>query len=309
MVSRGVRLQWTCWIVLLLACAWSCSRTEPSGMMIKSDAARQSLGASRPAPPPQAADYVRMTAEAPARVGGQGSASPQAVRPAPGVTDRKVIRTGSLTMEVRDIDAAVGAVREAAIAAGGFIASETRHGSDGGDVRTTEIVCRVPADRFEGVVAGWRKLGKEELFQLSAEDITEQYFDLELNLRNQQRLESRLLELLARQTNRLSDLLEIEKELARVRGEIDGLEGKKRFWDNRVAFSSLTVTLHEPRPAIVSAEGGPWRTLVRAFRGAGNNFVLSVAGLIELTGGAIPMLVALVVAIWVLRKVWRRRRG
>lgn len=271
-------------------------------MMIKADVARQASEAVPAGAPPPQTQASAFVAAAPATAQADRPAPPEAV-------NRKIIRTGSLTMEVRDLDAAVAAVREAATAAGGFIASETHHAAEGGDVRTTEIVCRVPTDKFEGVVAGWRKLGKEEMFSLSAEDITEQYFDLELSLRNQQRLEARLLELLGRQTNRLSDLLEIEKELARVRGEIDAFEGKKRFWDNRVAFSTLTVTVHEPRPAIASAEGGPWRTLVSAFREFGENLVLSIAGVIATAGSAIPVLAVLILVFWVLRKLWRRRRA
>jgi hypothetical protein len=64
--------------------------------------------------------------------------------------------------------------------------------------------------------------------------------------------------------------------VARVRTEIDQLEGRKRMWDHQVALSTLTVMVHEPRPIGGSDEGGVWRTLRRAFREAADNFVESV---------------------------------
>jgi hypothetical protein len=144
--------------------------------------------------------------------------------------------------------------------------------------------------------------------QLSAQDITEQYFDLEIRLANQRRLETRLLELLERRTNELSDLLEIEREAARVRGEIEQLEGRKRFWDNQVSLSTLQVELHEPRPAIAGSEGGAWRTLLDSFRRFADNFVLSIAGIIAVAGGLIPVAVALGLVIWIAGGLLRRRR-
>lgn len=222
-------------------------------------------------------------------------------------SDRKIIRTGSLTLEVRQLDEAVSTIRAATLSAGGHIARESHKALEYG-VRSAEITCRLPEARFDATVGGWRKLGQEEAFSIAAEDITEQYFNLDISLRNQQRLEARLLDLLNRPTNRLTDLLEIEKEVGRVRGEIDGLEGRKRFWDAQVSFSSLDVTLHEPRPAIVSDQGGPWRTLVASFSTAGENFVLTVAGIVAASGAAIPLLILLLAVLWAVGRLWRWRR-
>jgi hypothetical protein len=75
-----------------------------------------------------------------------------------------------------------------------------------------------------------------------------------------------------------------------------------------VSFSTLRVTLHGPRSVIVSAEGGPWRTLLSAFSLAAQNFVLTVAGIIATAGEAIPLLGCFLAALWVARAWWRRRR-
>jgi hypothetical protein len=151
-------------------------------------------------------------------------------------------------------------------------------------------------------------LGKVEDVSVSADDITDQYYDLQIRMENQKRLEKRLLELLNRQTNKLSDLLEVERELARVRTQIDSMEGRKRLWDNQVAYSTLYVNVYEPMPAIAGDDGGAFRTLMRSFGEAANNFVLMIAGIIAASGAIIPLIAVFVFVIWLMLKIWRRRK-
>ena len=219
---------------------------------------------------------------------------------------RKLIRTGSAGIEVKAVPAAVERVKAWVEEAGGYVGDESES-EDGYGARTAHLTCRVPAEELERLVERLRQLGEVERVQLSAQDITEQYFDLEIRLANQKRLEARLLDLLERRSNELSDLLEIEREAARVRGEIEQLEGRRRFWDNQVALSTLQVELHEPRPAIAGQEGGAWRTLVDAFRRFADNFVLSVAGIIAVAGALIPVAGALGLLAWIF-VAWSRRR-
>jgi hypothetical protein len=246
-------------------------------------------------------------------VGGAPSELPEPPRQmaflqAPGATpDRKVIRTGSLGLEVKDLDAALERIRKDTAAAGGYIGSES-HREIEHAVRSADITCRVPVARFDAAVGGWRALGHEESFSIAAEDITEAYSDTDVALRNQQKLETRLLELLNRQTNRLSDLLEIEKESARVRSEIETLEARKRLWDSQVALANLVVSLHEPRPTVAGEEGGPLHTLTMAFLLAANNFVDTVAEVIAAIGTIVPLLAVLIAAWLIVRALWRRRR-
>jgi hypothetical protein len=132
---------------------------------------------------------------------------------------------------------------------------------------------------------------------------------MEVRIRNEKRLEARLVELLGRPSNNLSDLLNVERELARVRADLDQLEGKQRFWDNQVAFSTLTINIEGPRPALAADEGGVLSTLKNAVKEAGENFVSFVAGLIAAIGWLVPLAVALVAGFWLLRRLWRMVRG
>jgi hypothetical protein len=237
----------------------------------------------------------------------QGVSSSAAPGPVAVPTERKVIRNGSLTVVVRALDEALSAIRSATEKAGGYVTNESQDRDTWG-VRHGSITCRVPAAALDRTLAQFQSLGKVERVSVTAEDITEQYFNLEIRLRNQQDLEKRFRALLDRPGNKVSDLLEIEGQMARVRGEIDELEGRKRFWDSQVSLSTLTVQLHEPNPAIGSAGGGILSTLKNAIRQLGENFVETVAWLISALGVVIPAGLALWIASLALR-AFRRRRG
>jgi hypothetical protein len=247
--------------------------------------------AMAPAPPPSAGSPVAPT-------------PPGAVAvPA----ERKIIRNGSLTLEVRRLDDALSAIRSAAEKAGGYVTNESQ-GKDQYGARHGMITCRVPAASLDRTLAQFQTLGRVEGVNVTAEDITEQYFNLEIRLRNQRDLETRFRALLDKPGNKVSDLLEIEREMARVRGEIDELEGRRRFWDSQVSLSTLTIQLHEPRPAIVGEGGGILGTLKSAFRRLGENLVETIAWLIASLGVIVPALLALWIA-WRLWRALRSRRG
>jgi len=220
---------------------------------------------------------------------------------------RKIIRNGTVSLEVPSVEKGIAAVKQHVAGAGGYTGDESQSQNEY-QAKSASITCRIPAGKLDAVLESFKGLGKLETLSISAQDITEQYFNLEIRIENQKKLEQRLLELLSRQTNRMSDLLEIEREVARVRGEIDEMEGRRRFWDSQVAFSTVVVTLHEPRPAVAGEEGGAFRTLLRSFRRAGERFVYTLAGLIEASGVIIPVVLFFGLLAWVIARLWRWRR-
>lgn len=255
------------------------------------------MAAPEPAP---AARTAGMAARAPAA---QEPAAPTVVEVP---SERKLIRNGSMSLEVDDVPAAIETVKETVTEADGYVGNESER-QDGYGRKAASITCRVPAEQLDAVVERLRALGEVDSVSLTAQDVTDQYFDLEVRLATQRELAERLQALLGRPSNELSDLLEIERELARVRGEIDRMEGRKRLWDQQIALSTLQVDLHEPAPEIASGGGGVWRTLISSFRDAGENFVLAIAGIVSFSGGLIPVLLALWVA-WIVFAALRRRR-
>jgi hypothetical protein len=222
---------------------------------------------------------------------------------APGIAPDMVIRRGQASVQVDSLDRAVARVRQLAARVGGVVAnSSLRSGRD--QVRSATIEVRVPAPRFDELVTGLDPFGKVETVDVTAEDVGEEYVDVSARVANARRLESRLVDILATRTGKLSDVLAVERELARVREEIERWEGRLRYLRARSAVSTLAVTVHEPPPILA----GPPSTnpVAHAFVEAWRNFVTLLAATIAAMGVLVP--VAVVAGLgWV--GVRRVRRG
>lgn len=257
-----------------------------------------------PAAPGEASGFV-----APASVPVPGSGEPGQVPNAaadPSAMPSMIIRTGQASVQVDSLEPAIARVEALARQVGAFVANtQVQAGQD--QMRTATLEIRVPAARFDDLVHGLSPLGKLEYVNVSAQDVGEEFTDITARVANARRLESRLIELLATRTGKLSDVLEIERELARVREEIERMEGRLRYLKAHVATSTLSVTVHEP-PAVVG-ETGSGGVIAEAFRDAWRNFVHFVAGLISSLGVLIPAGALLVAGLLGLRWFWRRRHG
>lgn len=165
--------------------------------------------------------------------------------------DRYLIRNATVTLEVKDARAATTRLTEAVRVAHGYL-SDMHESVDGLGARSVTVTVRVPADGFEQSMGALTGLGKVLDKQVTTEDVTEEFVDSTSRLRNLKSTEERLLAHLSR-TGKLSDTLLVEKELARVRLEIEQLEGRLRYLSHRVAYSTIQMTLKEAaRPQAVT---------------------------------------------------------
>lgn len=243
------------------------------------------------------------------QLGLTGEAKNKAQDPKANATPRKIIRNGELRVAVKAYAPAREAIDAMLKRSGGYVSSSNVHHSLG-EVSSATLVLRVPAASFGSILSAIAGLGVVQSESTSSEDITEAYYDLTARLKNARKLEARLLELLQTQTNKVTDLLQVEKELARVRGEIEGFEGKLRLYDNLVGLSTLTVHLDirkkyvPPRPPtllddITSSLGGSWSALVDTAR-----------GLLLVAVALLPWVLPLGLAGWLIVRLvrWIRRR-
>jgi hypothetical protein len=212
-----------------------------------------------------------------------------------------IIRAGIASIEVDSLDPGLGALRQLARRVGGYVANSSIQGGRE-QVRTASIEIKVPAERFEDLTAGLEPLGRLEFVNVSAQDVGEEFVDLSARVANGRRLEDRLINLLATRTGKLQDVLTVERELARVREEIERLEGRMRFLKTRAAVSSLTVSIHEPPPIVGQNPGHS--VIGEAFLRAWRNFVDVLAGAIASLGYVVPVAVVL----WTLVLVGKRLR-
>lgn len=220
------------------------------------------------------------------------------------VAPSMLIRTGNASVEVDSVELAVARVQELAQRLGGYVGNTSVSGGEQA-TRSATLEVKIPAARFDQAVCGLRPLGKVESVQVHAEDVGEEYVDLSARTANARRLEERLLGLLATRTGKLEDVLAVERELARVRQEIDTQEGRLRYLRSRAAVSTLNVTVHEPRPLVGDYPRA--RPIREAFRDAWRNFIGFTAGLIASLGFLVPLGLIVAAVAWLVRRYRPRR--
>ena len=220
-----------------------------------------------------------------------------ALFPRSSIVATMVIRTGQASIEVDSLDRAVSQVRLLAGRIGGYVANTTMQ-TGGGQLRSASLEVKFPADRFDEGLSGLAPIGKLESVNVNAEDVGEEFTDITARMGNARRLEARLIDLLATRTGKLKDVLDVERELARVREEIDRYEGRLRYLRAHAVLSTLTIYVHEPVPVVGRAGSS---VIGEAFKQAWRNFVGLVAVMIRSLGIVIPVAV-LVVALWVSAK-------
>ena len=213
-----------------------------------------------------------------------------------------LIRTGAASIEVEKLDPAISKVRQIAAQLNGYIANSSVSGGRD-QVRTATLELKIPAAKYDQAIGGLGGIGNVESVNTNVEDVGEEYVDISARVANSKRLEERLVNLLATRTGKLEDVLAVERELARVREEIERYEGRMRYLRTRAAMSTLSITVHEPFPILGQNPGQ--NPIIAAFKAAWRNFVSFISGIIAASGVLIPL--ALIVALgWVGYRRYRK---
>ena len=174
--------------------------------------------------------------------------------------DRKIIRNADITIEVASTSEAQHRVTSIAEAHGGFVVtseSKQRESVDPAQRSTDfKLVVRVPANQFGVALDEIKKLATnvpEE--KATGQDVTEEFIDLEARIKTQKALETQFLGIM-RQAYKVEDALEVQRQIAEVRTEIERLEGRKRFIENRSSLATITVNIQAPKPVLVTTTTG-----------------------------------------------------
>jgi hypothetical protein len=201
---------------------------------------------------------------------------------------RLIVRTGQARIEVDSLERSMAELRRIVLRTGGFVADAAIQ-SGRNQLRSATLELKVPASRFDELTTSLEPLGRLQYVNVGAEDVSEEFVDLSARVANAHRLEDRLIELLRTRTGKLQDVLTVERELARVREEIERMEGRLRFLKASAQLSTLTVSLYEPAPIVASHPG---RSVIgEAFKTAWRNFVGVVAGVIASLGFVVPVVI------------------
>lgn len=152
-----------------------------------------------------------------------------------------LVYTAQLTMAVFEVAAGLRATEALAKEAGGYLAQQAN----------ASITIRVPADRFEEVVRRLEKIGDIINRNIRADDVTQEFQDTEVRLKNARAVRDRLEHLLARAT-KVDESIAIERELERVARDIEQMEGRLKFLRDRIAYSTITVVFSARRDETVA---------------------------------------------------------
>jgi uncharacterized protein DUF4349 len=169
--------------------------------------------------------------------------------------DLLIIREGSITIEVTDLDAALDDAASAIVALGGYESGSLRSGRD--EHAGAQVVYRFPAGSWEEALAAIRGLGDDVLDEQSqTSDVTSEVVDIEARIRNLQVTEAAFQSIMDRATV-IKDVLNVQAELTRVRSEIEQLTSKAAQLRGQAAMSTLTVSFTLPEtPPIARQEAG-----------------------------------------------------
>ena len=217
-------------------------------------------------------------------------------------TDTKIIRTGSLTLEVPKVLPAVDAIAAIAVGNGGYLSSSNVY-SVQGERKAGTLTLRVPAGKFDATLSAIAATGKVLSQNVQQTDVTEEYVDLSARkkaLSDQLEQYRRLLT----KAEKVEDILKVQVEIERVQVELDRLQGRLTYLDSRIDLATLTVSLQEPEP--VGGETG--FSFVSAINEGIAGFLGMIAAVIVLVLTLLP-LVILGAIVYTVYRWYRKRKG
>jgi hypothetical protein len=214
---------------------------------------------------------------------------------------QKIIRTVSMNIVANNFETVRETIDGLLRSVGGFVGGI--QASDVSNGRSLRATLRVPAARLDETVRSLRSLGHVADESQSGEDVTEQVRDIEARLKNSRNTEQRLADVLRNRTGRVADILEVEREIARVREEIERMDAQRLNLERRVEYSTVTVQVTERRQATLDLGPMPIRTQL------GNAFVDGVKAAYETALSALMWLlrVAPVLLLWTALLWWPAR--
>jgi len=285
-VARKVAV--SCW-VLALALAGCAMRPKEGGVGASAEAA--------PAPAPLAS-------------AAQAASPPPAPGEGPAAVARRIVKKASLELSVDDLGTAQAAATRIAEREGGFVASTTRDAvseESRGTNGTVTLTLRVPADHFTAALEAFRRLGKGGGSEhVATEDVSEEFIDLDARIHNQRELEAQFLEILKRAA-KVEDALNVQRELANVRTDIERMQGRRRFLEHETALSTFTLVLSPLRPLVSASFRDVSSAVARAASDSVNVGASILTGTIRVFGLLVPLAVRLGLPVGLVVRTLRTR--
>lgn len=220
--------------------------------------------------------------------------------------DKKVIKSGNLDLKVKSADDAVGKIAQVAKNNQGEIFSSEIMQSANGKTKNGYVTVKVPVAKFETAFNELKKVASLVLTEsVSGQDVTEQYTDLQSRLKNKQAEEASFLKILE-QSGEIKDILLVTKEISRVRGEIEVLQGRIRLMDSQTDMSTIMISLTEDANITVVDSWRPWQVIKNSVNALIKNLQGLINFIIRFIIQALPVLLIYALVIWILYRVGKK---
>ncbi len=210
---------------------------------------------------------------------------------------RKLIKNGTISFESDDLESTSVLISEAVKKYNAHVSKENEYKSSHRIARN--VTLRIPANNFDKLLADISK-GVEYFDEktINVNDVTAEFLDISARLKTKKELETRYIELLSK-ANKVSEILEIEREIGNLRSDIESIEGRLKYLNDQVGYSTLNISFYQQ----ITKEIRFWSKVKDNLSGGWGLLIFLILGFLRIW----PIWILIAVAIWLLRK-WRRKQ-
>ncbi len=233
--------------------------------------------------------------------------STNATAPAEAPSEKKIIRSASLTLVTQEYDEALAALKSDCEGQGGWIESSDESTNSRTGLRTAYLTLRVPQDGLDAYLSSTEGLGRVTNRSESSQDVTASYQDNQTRLNTQLALMERLQALIT-ESGDLSDLLALESQIAETQYQIDSLQSSLNRTDRQVSYSTVSITLREEKaPELTDTTVSFGERILSAIQTGWEAFTTFMGDMVVFLVAALPF-IAIVAAVVIVVKLFKRRK-
>jgi hypothetical protein len=226
------------------------------------------------------------------------------------ITETMIARTVALSLVVKDFDASRKSLDAILTRHNGYAAG-LNVSTPQGAARSLQASLRIPAPQLAAALNELKSLGHVETESQNGEEVTQQHADLVARLKNSRETEQRLQAILVQRTGKISDVLEVEQEIARVRGEIEQMEAEQKNLEHRVDFATIDLKFADEYKAQLGSPATSVSTqfhnaLVNGYTNAADSLLGLLLSLVQYGPVLLLWIVLLSSPAWVLWRRWKR---
>ncbi|WP_087972098.1 DUF4349 domain-containing protein [Oceanobacillus rekensis] len=226
-------------------------------------------------------------------------------------SDRKIIYTANLFIEVKDYQQTINTIQSQVANRGGYIVDSNMTGDTENNTTNGHVTVRIPQEQFREFIQIMEE-GSSKVLEssISGQDVTEEFIDLDSRLKSKRVVEERLLAFME-QAEKTEDLLTISADLADVQGEIDEITGRIKYLENKTDLATVTISIQENNVTISGMNDGDlntWEKTKQQFLKSINFLIAAFSGIFVFIIGNFPVFIVLGVIALIIFIVYRRTK-